>query len=63
MTGPKDSAIGRDLKSVTAMLLTGIPTRFKLAEDDVKLEGVVIDIESETGLAKRIQRIRMGSES
>ena len=63
MTGPKDSAIGRDLKSVTAMLLTGMPTRFKLAEDDVKLEGVVIDIESETGLAKRIQRIRMGSES
>jgi metallophosphoesterase (TIGR00282 family) len=63
MTGAKDSALGRDLASVTNMLLTGMPTRFKLAEDDVKLEGVIIDVEESTGRAKRIKRIRMGAET
>ncbi len=58
MTGPKDSALGRDLESVTRMFLTGMPTPFKVARDDIALEGVVIEIDEATGRARSIRRVR-----
>lgn len=58
MTGPKDSAIGRDLKSVTSMLLTGMPHHFKVATGNVMLEGVIVDVDPETGRASGIKRVR-----
>jgi metallophosphoesterase (TIGR00282 family) len=58
MTGPKDSALGRDLASVTTRFLTGMPTKFDIATDDVVLEGVVIEIDETTGRAKAIRRVR-----
>lgn len=62
MTGPKDSALGRDLESVTRMLLTGMPERFKVGTDRVALEGVVLDVDESTGRARSIQRIRRYAE-
>ena len=62
MTGPKDSAIGRDLVSVTSMLLTGMPAKFEIAKGNVMLEGVVLDVDRETGKARSIKRIRVKSE-
>ncbi len=58
MTGAKDSALGRDLESVTHMFLTGMPTMFKIAERDVVLEGVRLDIDASNGRARRIERVR-----
>ena len=58
MTGPKDSALGRDLASVTGMFLTGMPARFKLAKDDIVLEGLLIDVDARTGRARRVKRLR-----
>ena len=58
MTGGKRSAIGRDLESVTHKFLTGMPAPFKIARQDVALEGVVIEIDDKTGRARRIRRIR-----
>ena len=58
MTGAKDSALGRDLESVTRMFLTGMPAKFKLARDDVALEGVLVEIDNETGRARSIKRVR-----
>lgn len=58
MTGAKDSAIGRDLDSITSMFLTGMPAKFEIARNDVVLEGVLIDIDRETGKARSIKRIR-----
>ena len=58
MTGPKDSAIGRDLESTTTMMLTGMPSRFEVAENDVSLEGVLIDVDDKTLRAKKITRVR-----
>jgi len=59
MTGPKDSALGRDLDSVTAMFLTGMPERFKVARDAITLEGALITVDNKTGRAKRIKRLRI----
>ena len=58
MTGAKDSALGRDLDSVTRMFLTGIHERYKLAREDVVLEGAILELNPTTGRAKRIRRIR-----
>lgn len=58
MTGPKHSALGRDLESVKDMFVSGMPARFKLGREGAKLEGALIDVDRETGKAFGIQRIR-----
>jgi metallophosphoesterase (TIGR00282 family) len=58
MTGAKDSALGRDLESVTHMFLSGMPTRFKLARDNVALEGLLVQVDPKSGRAKKVKRIR-----
>lgn len=58
MTGPKDSIIGRDYASVMGKFLTGMPSKFEIAEHNVTLEGVLIDVDEATGKARRITRVR-----
>lgn len=58
MTGSKDSALGRDLKSVTHMFLTGMPSKWDTAKDDVVLEGMIVTVDEATGKAKSVKRIR-----
>ncbi len=58
MTGPKDSVIGMDVDTVMRVMTTGLPERFEVAKDDVRLEGVVIEIDDSTGKATRIKRVR-----
>lgn len=58
MTGPKDSVLGRDLNSVLKKFITGLPTKFEIAENDVAMEGALIAVDPATGRASAIQRIR-----
>ncbi len=58
MTGPHDSVIGRKKEQILARFLTQLPTRFEMAEDDVRVNGVVIEVDDKTGKAKTIKRIR-----
>lgn len=58
MTGATESTLGRDLDQVTSMFLTGIPEPFKVAKENPVLEGVVIDVDRESGKARGIRRIR-----
>lgn len=58
MTGPKDSIIGRDCASVMTKFLTGMPSKFDVAEHNVALEGVLLDVDEATGRARKITRIR-----
>ncbi len=58
MTGAKDSSLGRDLESVTRMFLTGMHIPFKMARDDVKLEGILLEIDPELGITTKISRVR-----
>ena len=57
MTGPCDSILGRRKEDIVEKFLTGIPTRFTLAEEDVRIQGVMLDIDEETGKARAIQRV------
>ncbi len=57
MTGPYDSVIGMDKRAVIQKFLDQLPTRFEVAKGDVRLCGVLIEAEPETGHARSIQRI------
>lgn len=58
MTGPKDSAIGRELDAVLKSFLTGMPGKFEVATQGVVLEGALIDVDENTGRARSIKRVR-----
>jgi len=58
MTGPFFSVIGVMKEDAINRFLTQMPTRFESASQDVRLNGVVIDVDSETGKARSILRIQ-----
>lgn len=57
MTGPKDSVLGRELEPVLHRFLTGMPTKFDIAQNDVRMEGVLFDIHPETGRTRKVTRV------
>ena len=59
MTGPHDSIIGIEKEIVLDRFLTQVPSRFRPAVGNVKLCGVVVTIESDTGRAVHIQRLML----
>ena len=61
MSGPHDSVIGVEKEQVLTRFLTSMPNRFDAARGDVRLNGVLIDCDPETGRARSIQRIALGN--
>ena len=59
MTGPLASVIGVREKIAVDRFLTQIPWKFDVATGEIELQGVVMDINSETGKAEKIERIRV----
>ena len=59
MTGPYVSSIGRDLAPVTRKFVTGMPSRFDVAEGPCVLEGAVIDFDPATRRASAIETVRI----
>ena len=57
MTGPYDSIIGMEKEPSLQRFITGMPKRFTTATDDVRLAGVVIQLDRESGKAISIERI------
>ena len=56
MCGPDFSVLGRSVESVVWRFKTGMPTRFPVAKGQVRLCGVIVDIDEETGKALAIER-------
>jgi len=57
MTGPYDSVIGVEKAAVIDKFLKQTPARFEVAKGDVRLCGVLIEADAETGRAVSIRRI------
>jgi 2',3'-cyclic-nucleotide 2'-phosphodiesterase len=57
MTGPHDSIIGMEVSPSLARFLNGMPTKFEPATGNPRLNGVIVEADDRTGLAKRIVRI------
>jgi metallophosphoesterase (TIGR00282 family) len=58
MSGPFDSVIGRRIEDVLERFVTSVPTRFEVAKENIQLQGVVLDIDENTGGARSIVRIQ-----
>ena len=59
MTGPHDSVIGVEADLATQRMRTGMPVRFEVAQGGVRLEGVLVSCDPETGRAKAIEPLRL----
>jgi hypothetical protein len=58
MTGPFDSVLGRKPEQIIKRFITGLPTRFEMADSDIQLQGAVINCDDKTGKAISIKRIQ-----
>jgi 2',3'-cyclic-nucleotide 2'-phosphodiesterase len=57
MTGPRDSVIGMGRDEVLQRFLTLLPARFDVAAGPAQLNAVVVEVDDQTGRARRIQRV------
>jgi len=62
MTGPHDSVLGRKTESVLKSFRTQMPYPFEIATDDVRLNAVLVTIDTQTKHAERIERIRVDAD-
>ena len=58
MTGPHRSIIGVKIEQSLGRFLNTGPSRFEAAKGDVRLHGVLIDVDESTGKAVSIERIQ-----
>lgn len=57
MTGSVDSVIGRKVEQVLHRFLTHIPTRFEVEDKNVQLQGVIVELDPDSGQSISISRI------
>lgn len=62
MTGAIDSVIGMKKEIAIERFLTQIPCKLEVAKNDVQLQGVILDIDKETGSCLSIIRLQTGLE-
>jgi len=58
MTGPHDSVIGIKKSIILEKLTTGMPLRYEVAEEGLQINGVLINIDPDSGKAISIKRIK-----
>jgi 2',3'-cyclic-nucleotide 2'-phosphodiesterase len=63
MCGPFDSVIGMEKETVIRGFITQLPRQFEVAQDNVVLQGVIVDIDDESGKAHEIRRLRVHWEA
>ena len=62
MTGPYDGVLGRKKDRVLHALTTSMPTPFDVATGDVRLCGVLVGVDADSGKAVSIERIEVRSQ-
>jgi metallophosphoesterase (TIGR00282 family) len=59
MCGPEESVLGRTIESVVWRFKASMPTRFPIAKGPVRLCGVIVDVDAETGSCLAIKRFSL----
>lgn len=57
MTGPYDSVIGRRVDQVLSRFLSHVPGKSDVADSNIQLRGVVVEVHPTTGKALTIERL------
>jgi hypothetical protein len=63
MTGAHKGIIGRDVSNVLHRFTTGMPARFEVATEDVRMKGLMVDVDADAGTAIRVERVSLGEEA
>jgi metallophosphoesterase (TIGR00282 family) len=59
MCGPIDSVIGMERETVIKGFISQLPRQFEVAQENVVLQGVVVDVDDRNGRAREIRRLRI----
>ena len=61
MCGPYDSVLGRRKEAVTSWMADNVPAPFEVATGDVRLCGVIADVDETTGRARAVERFELSA--
>jgi 2',3'-cyclic-nucleotide 2'-phosphodiesterase len=59
MTGPYASVLGRDVAAVTARFMDGMPRRFEVATEDVRISAALVEIDPAMARAAKIELLTL----
>lgn len=59
MCGPEESILGRSIESVVWRFKSNMPTRFPVAKGVVRICGVIVDVDVETGTCLHIEKLSL----
>lgn len=62
MTGPYESILGREIEPIILKFLDGMPRRWPVAENDVRISGFYVELDKETGLADNCRHVMIYDE-
>ena len=62
MTGPFDSVIGRKKEQILQRFISRMPMKFEVADNDVRLNGAVVNIDEKTKKATSIKRVQVAKD-
>lgn len=57
MCGPTESVLGREIQPIVRRFYSSMPVNFPVAKGEVKLHGLMVDIDEESGRAMSVQRV------
>ena len=63
MTGSCDSVLGREKHQVIERFITNMPVRFNLAQGDIRIQAVLVEVDEESGRALSIKRVEYRREA
>ena len=63
MCGPFDSVIGMEKEVVINGFISQLPRKFEVAQENAVLQGVIVDVDSQSGKAREIRRLRVPMEA
>jgi len=59
MTGPLASVIGIRRQIALERFLTQVPLKFDVATEEIELQGVILEVDEQTGKSRSIERVRI----
>ncbi|RKY40418.1 MAG: TIGR00282 family metallophosphoesterase [Candidatus Omnitrophota bacterium] len=62
MTGSFDSILGREKYSIIEKFITNIPQRFNISQEDIRMQAVLLEVDSSTGRCESIERVELRKE-
>jgi 2',3'-cyclic-nucleotide 2'-phosphodiesterase len=57
MCGPTESVLGREIQPIVQRFYSSMPINFPVAKGEVRLHGLMVDIDEESGRALSVQRV------